>query len=60
MFLKTDGSRWFPDHQAEPMRETANGAQISPPPIKFHSLRHTCASHAVMNGGIVLPSGKVS
>jgi hypothetical protein len=60
MFLKTDGSRWLPDHQAESMRETTNGAQLgAPPPIKFRGLRHTCASHAVMNGGIVLPSGKV-
>jgi hypothetical protein len=59
MFLKTDGSRWLPDHQAESMRETTNGAQIGPLPIKFRGLRHTCASHAVMNGGIVLPSGKV-
>jgi hypothetical protein len=51
--------RWLPDHQAESMRETTNGAQIGAPPIKFRGLRQTCASHAAMNGGIVLPSGKV-
>jgi hypothetical protein len=28
MFLKTDGSRWLPDHQAESMRESTNAAQI--------------------------------
>jgi integrase len=49
MFLKADGSRWLPDHQAEPMRETNKRAKISPP-INFHGLRHTWASHAVMNG----------
>jgi hypothetical protein len=47
------------DHQAESMRETTNGAQIGPLPIKLRGLRPTYASHAVMNGGIVLPSGKV-
>jgi hypothetical protein len=51
--------RWLPDHQAESMRETTNGAQIGAPPIKFRGLRQTCASHAATNGGIVLPSGKV-
>jgi integrase len=49
MFLKADGSRWLPDHQAEPMRQTNKRAKISPP-INFHGLRHTWASHAVMNG----------
>jgi integrase len=49
IFLKADGSRWLPDHQADPIRETNERAQISPP-INFHGLRHTWASHAVMNG----------
>ncbi|WP_456629686.1 tyrosine-type recombinase/integrase [Bradyrhizobium sp. URHC0002] len=49
MFLKGDGARWLSDHQAEPMREANNRAKISPP-INFHGLRHTWASHAVMNG----------
>lgn len=49
IFLKADGSRWLPDHQSEPMRETNRRAKIAPP-INFHGLRHTWASHAVMNG----------
>lgn len=49
IFLKADGSRWLTDHQSEPMRETNKRARISPP-INFHGLRHTWASHAVMNG----------
>lgn len=49
MFLKADGSRWRPDHQADPIRETNERASITPP-INFHGLRHTWASHAVMNG----------
>ncbi len=49
IFLKRDGSRWLADHQAEPVEETNKGAKIDPP-INFHGLRHTWASHAVMNG----------
>jgi hypothetical protein len=46
VFLKADGSRWLPDHQSDPMRETNERAKISPP-INFHG---PWASHAVMNG----------
>jgi integrase len=49
IFLKADGSRWLPDHQSDPMSEANERASISPP-INFHGLRHTWASHAVMNG----------
>lgn len=49
IFLKADGGRWLPDHQSEPMRETNKRAKITPR-INFHGLRHTWASHAVMNG----------
>jgi integrase len=49
MFLKDDGSRWLPDHQAEPIADANKRAKISPP-INFHGLRHTWASHAVMGG----------
>jgi integrase len=49
IFLKTEGSRWLPDHQADPIAETNKRAKIDPP-ISFHGLRHTWASHAVMNG----------
>jgi integrase len=30
IFLKADGSRWLPDHQADPIRETNQRAKISP------------------------------
>src|SRR4029077_8857170 len=49
MFLKVDGSRWLADHQSDPMRDTNKRARISPA-INFHGLRHTWASHSVMNG----------
>ena len=49
MFLKDDCSRWLADHQAEPIADTNERAKISPP-INFHGLRHTWASHAVMAG----------
>ena len=49
IFRKSDGSRWLTDHQADPMRETNKRAKITPA-INFHGLRHTWASHAVMNG----------
>jgi integrase len=49
MFLKSDGTRWRADHQAGPVRDASARAVISPP-INFHGLRHTWASHAVMNG----------
>lgn len=49
LFLKDDGEMWLPDHQAEPI-ETANERAKIDPPINFHGLRHTWASHAVMNG----------
>jgi len=49
IFRKHDGTRWLADHQAEPIEETNKRAKINPP-INFHGLRHTWASHAVMNG----------
>jgi integrase len=49
MFFKDDGTRWLADHQAEPIDETNKRAKITPL-INFHGLRHTWASHAVMNG----------
>ncbi|WP_213775441.1 site-specific integrase [Bradyrhizobium sp. dw_78] len=49
MFLKDDGEPWKKDHQKEPMSEANKHAKIDPP-INFHGLRHTWASHAVMNG----------
>ncbi|MGY8705112.1 site-specific integrase [Bradyrhizobium sp. 18BD] len=49
LFLKENGEPWKKDHQKDPMREACKRAKIDPP-MGFHGLRHTWASHAVMNG----------
>jgi integrase len=49
MFVKDGGDAWLRSHQAEPMKQANKSAKIAPP-INFHGLRHTWASHAVMNG----------
>jgi integrase len=49
MFLKENGEPWKKDHQKDPMRDACERAKIDPP-MGFHGLRHTWASHAVMNG----------
>jgi integrase len=49
MLLKIDGSAWGASHQARPMTEACRNAHISPP-LNFHQLRHTYASHMVMDG----------
>ena len=40
---------WKASEQARPMRRTCERAKIDPP-VGFHQLRHTWASHAVMRG----------
>jgi len=49
MLRKASGAAWEFAHQIRPMEETVARTKISPP-ISFHGLRHTWASHAVMNG----------
>jgi integrase len=49
MLRKANGSSWDFAHQIRPMEETVQRAKIAAP-ISFHGLRHTWASHAVMNG----------
>ncbi|GGI23769.1 tyrosine-type recombinase/integrase [Bradyrhizobium guangdongense] len=49
LFLKDNGQPWLKDHQKDPMRDACARAKIDPP-MGFHGLRHTWASHAVMNG----------
>jgi integrase len=49
MFVRADGTAWKTSNQAKPMREACARARINPP-INFHALRHTWASHAAMNG----------
>jgi integrase len=46
---KANDSAWGPAHQSRPMEEACERARIVPE-VSFHVLRHTCASHAVMNG----------
>jgi integrase len=48
MFRREDGGGWRRAAQSEPMHEAVTRARITPP-ISFHGLRHTWASHAVMN-----------
>jgi integrase len=43
------GKLWAQSHQVRPMREAVTRAKIKPA-IGFHGLRHTWASHSVMNG----------
>ena len=47
------GREWRPSEQGRPMVATCKKARIDPP-VGFHQLRHTWASHAVM-GGMPLP-----
>jgi integrase len=49
MFVKENGEPWKKDHQKDPMRDACERAKVDPP-MGFHGLRHTWASHAVMNG----------
>ncbi len=49
LFAHADGAAWRTAHQARPMRAACKAAKIAPR-ISFHGLRHTWASHAVMNG----------
>jgi integrase len=49
MLTKADGNAWEKSHQGRPMVDACMHAKISPP-IGIHGLRHTWASHAVMNG----------
>ncbi|WP_426608995.1 tyrosine-type recombinase/integrase [Bradyrhizobium sp. McL0616] len=48
LFLKDDSQPWLRDHQKDPIAEACKAAKIKP--ANFHVLRHTWASHAVMNG----------
>jgi integrase len=49
MLRKANGEAWRASHQLRPMAEACMHAKIDPP-VSFHALRHTWASHAVMNG----------
>jgi integrase len=57
LLAKADGSQWGAVHQQKPMAEACKGARIDPA-ISFHILRHTYASHAVMNGAPLIVIAK--
>lgn len=50
LFLRSTGEAWGRAHQIRPMKEASKQAKIDPP-ATFHELRHTYASHYLMNGG---------
>jgi integrase len=49
MLVRDDGEPWRHTRQARPMAAAVERARIVPR-ISFHGLRHSYASHAVMNG----------
>ena len=49
IFVNGGGRPWKRSNQEKPIRAACARAGIEPP-INFHGLRHTYASHAVMNG----------
>lgn len=49
MFAHEDRSPWKTAQQNRPMREACERAKIRPA-VSIHTMRHTWASHAVMNG----------
>jgi integrase len=49
LFQRDDGEAWLASWQKDPIAEASEAAKIKPA-INFHALRHTWASHAVMNG----------
>jgi integrase len=57
LFSRPDGEPFGKSNQAERMREACQRAKIVPRP-SFHSLRHTWASLAVMNGVPLLVCAK--
>jgi integrase len=49
MLRKANGQPWRASHQLRPTAQACRHAKIDPR-VSFHALRHTWASHAVMNG----------
>ena len=49
IFRRADGGTWKASQQGRPMKDAVTRGKIKPA-ISFHILRHTWASHAVMNG----------
>jgi integrase len=53
LLRKPDGGRWMKSNQARPMVDACARARIEPP-VNFHALRHTYASHTVMGGASLM------
>jgi integrase len=49
IFVRDDGQPWGRSHQQRPLIDASEIAKISPP-VNFHVLRHTHASHLAMKG----------
>jgi integrase len=49
IFVRDDGQPWGRSHQQRPLNDASKIAKISPP-VTFHVLRHTHASHLAMKG----------
>jgi integrase len=49
IFTKANGEPWLKSHQARPMAEACDAAKIVPR-VGIHQLRHTWATHSVVNG----------
>jgi integrase len=49
VFLRGDGVVWGASHQQRPLEQASRAAAIAPP-VTFHILRHTHASHLAMRG----------
>ena len=47
VFQRDDGVAWGPSHQQRPLEQARRAAGITPP-VTFHILRHTHASHLAM------------
>lgn len=58
MFPRADGKRWGKSHQRRRLAEASKAARIEPP-ASYHILRHTWASHRVMNGADLLVVARV-
>jgi integrase len=57
ILCKVNGERWQTSHQIRPMVDACKAAKIIPH-ASFHCLRHTYASHAIMNGAPLLVVAK--
>jgi integrase len=58
LFVKASGERWKPSDQSRRMTDACAAAKIEPP-VTFHELRDTFASHLVMAGVPILTVSKL-